>query len=99
MKLIQFDFAYDGPFGQDMADAMDGLARSIPDEPGFLWKIWTENQAEHEAGGIYLFSDEKSARAYIAKHAARLKEFGITGVNAKVFDVNHTLTEITKGPV
>lgn len=99
MKLVQFDFAYDGPFGPEMAEAMDGLARSILDEPGFIWKIWTENQAEHEAGGIYLFADEKSARAYIAKHAARLKEFGIEAVNAKVFDVNGPLTEITEGPV
>lgn len=95
MKLVQFDFAYDGPFGHDMA----GLARSISDEPGFIWKIWTENQAKREAGGFYLFADEESARSYIAKHTARLKEFGIENVNAKLFDVNRPLSEITKGPV
>ncbi len=99
MKLVQFDFAYQGPFGSEMTEAMDGLARSIPDEPGFIWKIWTENQDEGEAGGIYLFADEQSAKDYIAKHAARLKEFGIDDVNAKVFDVNGPLTAITKGPV
>lgn len=99
MKLVQFDFPYSGPFGQDMTEAMDGLARSIVDEPGFIWKIWTENESEQEAGGIYLFSDEKSARNYIVKHTGRLKEFGITNVNAKVFDVNGSLTRITKGPV
>lgn len=99
MKLIQFDFAYDGPFGQDMAEAMDGLARSIPDEPGFIWKIGTENQADRKAGGIYLFADEASASAYIANYTARLKEFGIENVNAKLFDMNRPLTEITKGPV
>jgi len=99
MKLVQFDFAYSGPFGEDMAKAFDGLARSIPEEPGLLWKIWTENKAEREAGGIYLFADETSARAYITKHTARLKEFGIANVNAKLFDVNGPLTEITKGPV
>ena len=99
MKLVQFDFAYDGPFGPEMSEAMDGLARSIADEPGFVWKIWTENQAEREAGGIYLFADEPSARGYIAKHSARLEELGIENVNAKVFDVNGPLTAITKGPV
>lgn len=99
MNLIQFDFAYSGPFDQEMAEALDGLARSIPQEPGFIWKIWTENPAEQEAGGIYVFSDEQSARAYIAKHTARLKELGIEHVNAKVFDVNGPLTEITNGPV
>ncbi|MCB1675563.1 MAG: monooxygenase [Halioglobus sp.] len=98
MKLIQFDFSYGGPFGQDMASAMQDLARSIVDEPGFIWKIWTENELEREAGGIYLFADEPSARAYIAKHTARLREFGIEKVNAKLFDVNRPLTELTAGP-
>jgi hypothetical protein len=36
MKQVQFDFAYDSPFGQEMVEAMDGLARSISDEPGFI---------------------------------------------------------------
>lgn len=99
MKLVQLDFAYSGPFGQGMAEALNGLARSISQEPGFIWKIWTENPVEQEAGGIYLFSDEQSARAYIAKHTARLKELGIEHVNTKVFDVNGPLTEITNGPV
>lgn len=35
--------------------AMKELADSISQEPGFIWKIWTENQDTQEAGGIYLF--------------------------------------------
>ena len=99
MKLVQFDFPFQGPFGAEMAEAMDGLARSINDEPGFLWKIWTENAETGEAGGIYAFADGDSAAAYIEKHAARLGEFGITGIRAKVFDVNPALSQINKGPV
>lgn len=99
MKLVQFDFPYDGPFGEGMAAAMEGLARSIAEEPGFLWKIWTENAETGEAGGIYAFADAASAAAYIAKHSARLAEFGIGGIRAKVFDVNGALSAITKGPV
>lgn len=99
MKLVQFDFTYPGPFGAEMTKAMDGLARSIAQEPGFIWKIWTENQATQEGGGIYLFADEESARAYIAKHSARLKGFGIADINAKIFDVNVPLSQITKAPV
>ncbi|MBT0652506.1 monooxygenase [Geobacter luticola] len=95
--LVQFDFSYKGPFGKDMTAAMTDLAKSITQEPGFIWKIWTENEKAQEAGGIYLFEDEKSAQAYINKHSARLKMFGINQVNAKVFDVNAPLTEITKG--
>ncbi len=78
---------------------MEGLARSIAEEPGLLWKIWTENEATQEAGGIYLFSDEASARAYLAMHAERLKGFGIDPVNAKFFDVNIPLTRLDRGPV
>lgn len=99
MKLVQFDFKYHGPFGPEMTVAMDGLARSIAQEPGLVWKIWTENKATQEAGGIYLFLDEESAGNYIAKHSARLKGFGIDHVNVKLFDVNVPLSGITKGPV
>jgi hypothetical protein len=99
MKLVQFDFPFQGPFGEEMATALDGLARSIVEEPGFIWKIWTENAASGEGGGIYLFHDEPSARAYVAKHTDRLGQFGITSVRAKIFDVNAPLTAITRGPL
>jgi hypothetical protein len=99
MKLVQFDFPFDGPFGDDMAAALAGLALSINDEPGFLWKIWTENAVTSEVGGIYLFADETSALAYVEKHVARLAHLGVRQVNAKLFDVNGPLTMITHGPV
>ncbi|MDX9715612.1 MAG: monooxygenase [Dissulfurispiraceae bacterium] len=99
MKLVQMDFKYTGPFGQEMAEAMQDLAASIAKEPGFLWKIWTENKENQEAGGIYMFADEESAKKYVAMHAARLKQFGIEQVNAKYFDVNVPLSKIDNGPV
>lgn len=98
-KVLQIDFTYTGPFGDEMAAALKELAHSIAKEPGFLWKIWTESEHEQRAGGIYLFEDEQSAKAYLKKHTERLKEFGITTVNAKIFDISKELTEITKGPV
>ena len=98
MKLVQFDFAFNGPFGDSMASALKGLAESIALEPGLVWKIWTENQDAGEAGGIYLFTDDESAQTYIAKHTARLRSFGISEVRVKIFDVNEKLTVITRGP-
>ena len=97
--LLQVDFPYTGPWGPAMAEAMEGLARSIAEEPGLLWKIWTENEASGEAGGIYLFKDIASAQAYLAMHTARLKGFGIAHVNAKIFAVNEALSQIDRGPV
>lgn len=97
--LLQVDFPYAGPWGQAMAEAMEDLARSIAEEPGLLWKIWTENEAAGEAGGIYLFKDISSAEAYLAMHTARLKDFGIPRVNGKIFAVNEALSQMDRGPV
>jgi hypothetical protein len=96
--LVQFDFPMQGPWGAEMAAAYDGLARLIADAPGLHWKIWTENEREGTGGGIYLFDDEESARAYVAEHSARLEGYGVTDIRARVFDVNEPLTGITRGP-
>lgn len=97
--LLQVDFPYAGPWEQAMTKAMEDLARSIAEEPGLLWKIWTENEAAGEAGGVYLFKDIASAEAYLAMHTARLKGFGIPHVNGKIFAVNEVLSQMDRGPV
>ena len=97
--LLQIDFPSSGPFGDQMADAYTDLAASISTEPGLLWKIWTENADDQSAGGIYLFADETSARAYADMHTKRLQSFGVTGIRAKFFDVNEALTSVTRGPI
>jgi len=97
--VLQIDFKMDGPFGDEMAEEFAGLAKSINEEEGFMWKIWTESPERNEAGGIYIFETEKDAENYLDKHSERLKSFGITEVNAKIFAINTKLTEITKGTV
>ncbi|ENA4995859.1 monooxygenase [Escherichia albertii] len=94
--LLQLHFAFNGPFGDEMAEQLKALAESINQEPGFLWKVWTESEKNHEAGGIYLFTNEKSALAYLDKHTARLKHLGVNEVIAKVFDVNTSLSQINQ---
>jgi len=49
--LLYVDFPYPGPWGEDMAIAMKELAQSISQEPGLIWKLWTENQEQSKAGG------------------------------------------------
>ncbi|NJA60985.1 YdhR family protein, partial [Streptomyces sp. NEAU-H3] len=41
--LVQVDFPSEGPFGAEMAAAYEELAHTITREPGFVWKLWTEN--------------------------------------------------------
>ncbi|WP_085300044.1 monooxygenase [Cognaticolwellia mytili] len=96
-KLLQLHFAFNGPFGDEMASTLKDLAESINQEPGFIWKIWTESEKDKEGGGIYLFESEETALAYLAMHAARLKSFGVNEVISKIFDVNENLTSINHG--
>ncbi|XDZ51338.1 monooxygenase [Neisseriaceae bacterium CLB008] len=94
-KLLQIDFPTDGPFGAEMSAAFKELAQSIATEPGMIWKIWTENAATQEAGGVYLFADLASLERYLSMHTARLTSFGVTGIRSKIFDVNEPLSALT----
>ncbi|WP_113913164.1 monooxygenase [Roseovarius dicentrarchi] len=98
-KLLQVDFDFTGPFGADMAAAMGDLARSINDEPGMIWKIWTEDKETGKAGGIYLFESEDAAKAYLEMHTARLGDIGIKGIRGIIFDVNADLSAINNAPL
>jgi hypothetical protein len=99
LTLLQMDFPFDGPWGEEMAAELDPLARDIAGEDGLLWKIWTENREARRAGGIYLFADADSAQHYRKKHEERLAAFGITGIEARSFTVNRPLSEITRAPL
>ena len=99
LTVLQIDFPFNGPFGEEMHQAMQPLAESISQEPGLIWKIWTENAATQEAGGVYLFSDAASAQSYLEMHQTRLTASGVSGIRAKIFSVNNPLSLICKGPI
>ncbi|AOV07552.1 monooxygenase [Sporosarcina ureilytica] len=95
--ILQVDFKHEGPFGEEMVAAFSDLAKSINEEKGFIWKIWTENEETKEAGGIYLFETKEDAKNYLDMHTKRLEDFGVTNVNAKIFTANDALTAINHG--
>lgn len=97
--IVQVDFPYSGPFGEQMSAAMQGLAEDIAAEPGLVWKIWTESEKEQIAGGVYLFDNEADARRYVDKHTARLTAFGITGIRTLVVSTNDPLSRIDRAPL
>ncbi len=94
--LLQIDFSHEGPFGEGMAAMLRPLAEDIAGAKGLCWKIWTENEAEKIAGGIYMFESEADAQDYLSLHTKRLAGFGITDVRARFFDVNETLSQVTR---
>ncbi len=75
-KLLQVDFEFHGPFGEEVSNALVDLAKSINQEPGMIWKIWTESEKDKLGGGIYLFEDEATAQAYLEMHARTLTKNG-----------------------
>ncbi|MGP4713825.1 MULTISPECIES: monooxygenase [unclassified Psychrobacter] len=97
--LLQMDFPYSGPFGDEFYTQMKDLASDIATESGLVYKLWTENADTQEAGGIYVFDNLEDANRYQAKHTERLESFGITGIRAKTFIINQELSAITKASV
>jgi hypothetical protein len=76
-------------------------AEHIAAVPGLVWKVWLMNEAEQEAGGIYLFESAEAAQAFVTSPA-------ITGFAAhptlstfsvKLFEAVESLSNITRGPL
>lgn len=97
--ILQVYFPFDGPFGDEMVQAMSPLAHSINHEPGLLWKIWTQDEQTKRAGGVYLFSSRNDAETYCRMHTDRLEKMGITGIEAQIFEANEALSAINNGPL
>lgn len=99
-KILQINFQF-SVSAKDYEQACLPAAQPIADTPGLRWKVWLMNEAEHEAGGIYLFDDQASVQAFLAGPvvAAVKSNPAISGVSAKLFDVMEALTAITRGPV
>ena len=76
-------------------------AQPVADVPGLRWKVWLMNEAEHEAGGIYLFESEAAAQSYLAGPivAALKSSPAVSNISAKLFDVLESHTAITRGPL
>jgi hypothetical protein len=75
-------------------------ARRISQTAGMLWKIWVKSSEIEESGGVYLFEDEASARAFTEQVLSLLKSIPmITDVTVKSFAIAEEPTRITRGPV
>jgi hypothetical protein len=97
--LLQFDFAFDGPWGGDLERACEGLAADIAQQPGLIWKLWGENPETGRASGVYLFETPEDAEAYIVKHVPRLAAFGVTDPGVSRFTLNSSLSRATHAPL
>jgi len=69
--------------------------------PGLAWKVWLMNEAEHEAGGIYLFESREAALEFVSSPA--ITSFAahpsLSAFSAKMFEAVESLSKITRGPL
>jgi len=99
-RLMQLNFKF-SVSKDEYEQAVSPLAEKFAAVDGLRWKIWMMNEAEREAGGIYLFNDEASLKAFlegplvaqVTSHPA-LSDFSV-----KQFDVMGNVTAVTRGPV
>ena len=96
-KILQINYKLNGPRAEYEKENLP-YAQPIADIPGLRWKVWIINEAQSEAGGIYLFDDDAAVQAFMdGPIIAEMK--GDPTLSIKAFDVIAELTTITRGPV
>ena len=100
VKILQLNFKF-SVSKAEYEQAASSLASEFAVVPGLRWKIWMINEAEQEAGGIYLFDDEASVKAYLeGPLAAQVTSHpALSDFSVRQFDAMEDVTEITRGPV
>jgi hypothetical protein len=75
-------------------------AEAIAALPGLRWKVWIKDEASATRGGIYLFDDIESARAWgdmvLPK---RLADAGGSNISIRYFEVNEEQSRVTRAPL
>ncbi len=99
-KILQINFKYNVS-GAEYQQAVAPLAGDVAAVAGLHWKIWILNEAESEAGGIFLFDDEASVQAFLeGPVAAQVTTHpALSDFSVKQFDIMEDVTAITRGPV
>jgi len=114
---LQVNYRFPKPFKDVPKEQMEKLrgmavegAKHVATVSGLRWKIYLQNPGKGEVGGIYLFEDETSLKAYLDGPLMTQRKQGkfgdgehvaspIVEVSIKQFDVTDDLTKITRGPI
>lgn len=95
---VNFKFSVSRP---EYEQVVSGLADAFAAVPGCRWKIWLMNEAEGEAGGIYLFDDDASLDAMLNSEliAGVLANPALSDFSVKRFDVLPGVSAVTRAPL
>lgn len=99
-KILQINFTFSvsrAAYEQTVAP----MASDFAAVPGCRWKIWLMNEAESEAGGIYLFEDDASLRTFLGSPlvAAVTSHPALSDFSVKQFETLEAITKVTRGPI
>lgn len=99
-RILQLNFKF-SVTRSEYEEAVASMASDFAAVAGLRWKVWILNESESEAGGIYLFDDESSMKAFLAGPlAATVREHpAFSDMSAKQFEVMADATATTRGPV
>ena len=102
MVILQVNYSYSGMSRAEWEQRYtDATAQKFLAVDGLVWKIWLDDRAAPNVGGIYLFETMANAQAYLdGPIVARLKAGVPEGsVQFRLSDVRERMTAITNGPV
>lgn len=98
--IVQINFKFDLSRAE-YEQAADQLAGFFAELSGLRWKVWILNEAEFEAGGIYLFEDRASMQSFLTGPlAAQVQGHpALHDFSVKTFEVMAGPSATTRGPV
>ncbi len=98
--ILQINFKF-SVTRAEYEQAVSSLAGDFAALAGLRWKVWIMNEKEREAGGIYMFKDAASVKAFLdGPLAAKVTGHpALSDFSVKQFDVMEDVTKITRGPV
>jgi len=100
-KILQVNFKFNVPKSDYEKATFDQFTKPIANVKGLIWKVWIMNETNKEAGGIHLFNDESSLKAYLEGSivAELMKHPALSDMEVKVFDVMDKHSKVTHGPI
>lgn len=99
-QILQLNFKF-GVSRKEYENVCASLSQSFAEVPGCQWKIWLMNEANSEAGGIYLFNDEEALEKFKSSELASsvLNHPALSDFSIKKFDVLSEPSLVTRGPI
>jgi len=99
-KLLQINFKF-SITKTEYEEAVSSLAGAFANIDGLRWKRWVLNEAENEAGGLYLFNDQSALDTFLnGPLTEQVKSHpAFSNMTPKPFDVMPGPTATCRGPV